>query len=123
MNTENEVTIMKKLALFFWVFFSTVFLFAESVSVKLSGGTGKATIVNPVEIVEKNGKKFAKIVWTSKNFDYVIVGGVKYLNENKGGNSTFTVEVKDFSKPLEIIADTIAMSRPHEIEYFLEFEK
>ena len=60
------MTIMKKLALFFWVFFSAVFLFAESVSVKLSGGTGKATVVNPVEIVEKSGKKFAKIVWTAE---------------------------------------------------------
>ncbi len=96
---------------------------AESVTVKLSGGSGKARIENPVEITRKDGKILAKLVWSSKNFDYMIVEGKKYMNESKGGKSTFTVQISDLSKKMQIIADTTAMSVPHEIEYLIEFEK
>lgn len=96
---------------------------SESVTAKLSGGSGKARIENPVEITRKDGKIFAKLVWSSKNFDYMIVEGKKYLNENEGGKSTFTVQISDLSKKNQITADTIAMSVPHEIEYLIEFEK
>jgi iron complex transport system substrate-binding protein len=56
-------------------------------------------------------------VWSSKNYDYMIVDGIRYDNENDGGNSTFTIPVENTTEPLTVIGDTVAMSTPHEIEY------
>ncbi len=89
------------------------------VDIGFEGGTGKAYIESPVEITEKNGKLTAKLVWSSKNYDYMIVDGVRYDNENTGGPSTFTVAIADTKTPLTVIGDTVAMSTPHEIEYVI----
>ena len=105
-----------------------------SVPVVTKGGSGRARVISPAVLFEKDGKTFARITWSSKNYDYVISGGKKYLNENPDGNSTFTFPVSSIinvgksengriEKPfsLKIIADTLAMGAPHEIEYELFF--
>lgn len=89
------------------------------VGISVSGGTGKATIESPVKITEADGKLTAKLVWTSKNYDYMIVDGVRYEDENPDGASTFTVAIDNVTDPLTVIADTTAMSKPHEIEYVI----
>ena len=89
----------------------------------LEGGTGKAYIESPVSVTTKDGRSYATLVWSSKNYDYIIAGGEKYLNENPGGKSTFTIPVDDFDKPLEIIGDTTAMSKPHEIGYVITWKE
>ena len=48
--------------------------------------------------------------------------GEKYLPVNTEGNSQFEIPVKYFDKPMDVIADTTAMSEPHEIEYTLTFD-
>lgn len=90
-------------------------------SLTMEGGTGKAYINSPVSVTVSDGIIKGKLVWSSKNYDYMIVDGVKYLNENEGGESTFTIEIKDINEPLNVVADTVAMSTPHEIEYTLYF--
>lgn len=105
-----------------------------SVPVVAKGGSGRAKVISPAVLFEKDGKTFARIVWSSKNYDYIIAGGKKYLNENPDGNSAFTFPVSSIinagksknggiEKPfsLKIIADTLAMGAPHEIEYELFF--
>ncbi|MBR1909612.1 MAG: hypothetical protein IJ821_03400, partial [Lachnospiraceae bacterium] len=87
------------------------------VAITMEGGSGKAYVKSPVEISERDGVTYAKLIWNSKNYDYVIVDGEKYLNENPGGQSTFTVPVKSFDEPFDFTGDTVAMSKPHEIEY------
>ncbi len=87
----------------------------------MEGGTGKAYINSPVDITIKNGSIYATLVWSSENYDYMIVDDNKYLNENPGGYSTFTIPISDISSPLTVTGDTVAMSRPHEIEYVLTF--
>ena len=52
----------------------------------------------------------------------MLVNGEKYLPVNKDGNSTFTIPVEAFDKEFTVIADTTAMSKPHEVEYTLKFE-
>ena len=89
------------------------------VAITMEGGTGKARIESPVEVTKEDGELTAKFVWSSKNYDYMIVEGVRYENENTGGPSTFTVAVPDLENPLTIIGDTTAMSTPHEIEYVI----
>ena len=91
-----------------------------NVEVTLEGGTGRATVVSPTQITVKNGKITATIIWSSSHYDYMLVGGEKYLNEAADGEgSTFTIPVDDLDQPLSVVGDTTAMSQPHEIEYTL----
>ncbi|MCR5357509.1 MAG: ABC transporter substrate-binding protein [Lachnospiraceae bacterium] len=89
----------------------------QQVDITLEGGSGRAHIESPVTVVTKNGETFATLIWSSQNYDYVLVDGIKYINENPGGPSTFTVPVGSLDEPFTFIADTTAMSKPHEIEY------
>ncbi len=91
------------------------------VDITMEGGSGKAYIVSPVTITESDGTITAKFVWSSPNYDYMIVDGVEYDNETPGENSTFTVPVKSLDEPLTVIGDTVAMSTPHEIEYMIRW--
>ena len=98
--------------------FARAFLEGEhEVSVALIGGTGKAKITSPSKVKVSNGQSFLTIVWTSSNYDYMIVNGKKYMNQTPGEKSTFTFPVADVTKPFKVIADTTAMGNPHEIEY------
>ncbi|MCR5053648.1 MAG: ABC transporter substrate-binding protein, partial [Lachnospiraceae bacterium] len=90
-----------------------------SVDITFDGGSGKAYINSPVEVTEKDGKYTATFIWSSENYDYMIVEGTRYDNENPGGPSTFSVEVPGVTEPLTVIGDTTAMSAPHEIEYVI----
>ena len=91
--------------------------------VTLSGGTGRATIQSPARLRCANGQFYATILWSSPNFDYMKVGGARYeLISAPGANSTFEIPVAAFDTPLSVIADTVAMSEPHEVEYTLTFD-
>ena len=89
--------------------------------VTLEGGSGRATVESPAALTVADGKMTATIVWSSPNYDYMIVDGEKYLPTNTEGNSTFEIPVSALGVPLSVVADTVAMSTPHEIEYTLTF--
>ena len=91
-------------------------------NVTLEGGSGRATVESPAALTVADGKMTATIVWSSPNYDYMIVDGEKYLPTNTEGNSTFEIPVSALNAPLSVTADTVAMSTPHEIEYTLTFE-
>ena len=93
-----------------------------TVEAVLEGGSGKASVENPVSITVKNGNVTAKLVWSSPNYDYMLVAGKKYTMTNTEGNSTFEIPVAEFDSKLEVTADTVAMSTPHEIDYTLQFD-
>ena len=99
--------------------------YIKNVDVSLSGGSGKAYIESPCTVEFRDGKMTATIVWSSEYYDYMIVDGVKYLraNEELGieGNSVFRIPVSAMDTDILVIADTTAMSKPHEIEYVLRF--
>ena len=92
-----------------------------NVNVVLEGGSGRATVDSPAALTVADGKMTATIVWSSPNYDYMIVDGEKYLPTNTEGNSTFVIPVAALGTPLSVTADTVAMSTPHEIEYTLTF--
>ena len=89
--------------------------------VTLEGGSGRATVDSPAALTVADGKMTATIVWSSPNYDYMIVDGEKYLPTNTEGNSTFEIPVSGLGVSLSVVADTVAMSTPHEIEYTLTF--
>lgn len=92
-----------------------------TMEVTLSGGSGKATITSPTVINVSNQTATARIEWSSPNYDYMLVNGEKYLPLNTEGNSVFEIPVLALDEEMTVVADTVAMSKAHEIEYTLLF--
>ena len=93
-----------------------------SIQVDLEGGSGKASVSSPTLMIVKDGRMYAELQWSSSNYDYMIVDGEKFLNESEEGrNSVFTVPITVLDDKMEVIADTLAMGAPHEINYTLTF--
>ncbi|WP_294428957.1 hypothetical protein [uncultured Treponema sp.] len=96
------------------------------INVKLSGGSGRAFVKSPAYITVKDGLATAELEWSSANYDYMKVNrsrfDVNQKNLEKGGNSTFEIPVYVFDKKMPVTADTVAMSKSHEIHYWLEFD-
>ncbi|MBQ9045873.1 MAG: hypothetical protein IJ112_08015 [Oscillospiraceae bacterium] len=92
-----------------------------TVDVTLNGGSGKANISSPAKLTVAGGVCTAEIEWSSSNYDYMKIGDTQYLPVNTEGNSVFQIPVTVFDRPMSVIADTVAMSEPHEIAYTLTF--
>lgn len=92
-----------------------------SVEVIMEGGSGRASVTSPAPLIIKDGQAWARIEWSSPNYDYMKIGEDQYLPVNEEGNSVFEIPVSAFDEPVAVIADTTAMSVPHEIEYTLTF--
>lgn len=93
-----------------------------TVEVALGGGSGRASLESPAKLCIENGKATATIVWGSSNYDYMKVNDERYELVSTEGNSAFEIPVAAFDWNLSVIADTIAMSTPHEISYTLNFD-
>ena len=89
--------------------------------ITFEGGSGKAEILSPVSVRVADGKASALVQWSSPHYDYMIVDGEKYLPVNTEGNSVFEIPVPVLDEPMDVIGDTVAMSKPHEVEYKLTF--
>ncbi len=93
-----------------------------SVQVTLVGGSGKASIVSPTLLTVSEAGVFARIQWSSSNYDYMIVDHVRYNNTSEEGRpSVFLIPVTAMDTPMPVIADTTAMGGAHEIPYALTF--
>ena len=91
------------------------------IELDFEGGSGKASVSSPTNISVEKGKITATITWSSPNYDYMLVNEEKYLPINTEGNSVFEIPVEKLDEPIKVIGDTVAMSKPHEIEYTLTF--
>ena len=86
----------------------------------LEGGSGKASVQSPAQVSVSGEEKTVKLIWSSSNYDYMLVDDTRYDNEaGPDENSTFTISFKEFDTAFTVIGDTTAMSKPHEIEYQL----
>lgn len=85
--------------------------------VTLTGGSGRSGIETPSKLSVGADGATLQVVWSSSNYDYMIVGEEKYLPVNTEGNSTYEIPVLYFDRPIKVLADTTAMSESHEIEY------
>ncbi len=95
---------------------------AYTVEVSLSGGTGKASVASPAGLTVEGGEMTARIEWSSPYYDLMIVDGERFLPVNADGNSVFEIPVPSLDAPLDVEAETVAMSEPHLIEYQLTFD-
>ena len=96
-----------------------------NIEVDMTGGTGRASITSPTTLTVIHGKAYATVLWSSPNYDYMIVDGEKIepRNVEEDSNSSFLIPIVKFDEPFKVIADTTAMSTPHEIEYELTFHQ
>lgn len=93
-----------------------------AMDVTLEGGSGRASVSSPARVEVKDGKAAATIEWSSPHYDYMLVAQECYLPVNEEGNSVFEIPVLAFDEPFSVVADTTAMSQPHEIAYQLTFD-
>jgi hypothetical protein len=91
------------------------------IAVEMTGGSGRASVESPAALLYKDRANFACIVWSSPNYTYMLVDGVKYLPVNTEGNSAFEIPVT-LDTNMKVTACTVAMSEPKEIEYVLRFD-
>ncbi|MDO4633749.1 MAG: ABC transporter substrate-binding protein [Eubacteriales bacterium] len=91
------------------------------IEVSLSGGSGRASLTSPTSLTVSDGKMTVTVQFSSPYYDYMKIGDTRYEPINEEGDSTFEIPVEDLSVPLAVIADTTAMSEPHEIEYEILF--
>lgn len=129
---EKKTRSRKKILLLLSALLSMLFLcgFAledgeYSVSVDISGGSGKASVTSPTLLRVEDGTPIARIQWSSANYDYMIVDGVRYDNQSEEGmHSVFEIPVLCWDSGMEVIADTTAMGSPVEVHYqFLFYQE
>ena len=87
------------------------------VDVRLEGGTGRAHIASPTTMVVEDGRAALTVVWSSPNYDYMVVAGTRFLATVEGDTSRFEIPLLALDEPFDVVADTCAMSVPHEISY------
>ena len=93
-----------------------------SIEVNMTGGSGRASVSSPTWLNVRDGKAYARLLWSSTYYDYMILGGKKYYNlTTDGGNSTFEIPIPIMNESFPVIADTTAMGDPVEIRYQLTF--
>ena len=93
-----------------------------SVEVNLAGGSGRASVSSPTLLIVREGRAWARLLWSSPYYDYMLVGGTRYDNLTvDGGNSAFEIPVTALDGPMAVTADTTAMGDPVEINYTLTF--
>ena len=92
------------------------------VDVSLTGGTGRAHIGSPTTLAVRDGSCALTVVWSSPNYDYMVVDGTCYLPTTDGETSRFEIPLVALDEPFDVVADTVAMSVPHEIAYRIEVD-
>lgn len=92
-----------------------------TIELTFEGGSGKAAILSTASLVVAGDTKTATVRWNSPNYDYMLVDGEKYFPVNTEGDSVFEIPVRALDEALSVIGDTVAMSKPREIEYTITF--
>ena len=93
-----------------------------TIEVTLEGGSGRAGVESPAQLTVQDGAMTATLVWSSANYDYMVVDGETYQPTTLEPGSTFDIPVSALDQPLSVVADTTAMGTPHEVEYTLTFD-
>ena len=87
----------------------------------LSGGSGRASVESPAALTVQDGKATATVVWSSPFYEWMQVDGVRYEPVRTEGNAAFVIPVA-LDADVPVLAQTVAMSEPHVVEYTLRFD-
>lgn len=88
-----------------------------------SGGTGRVTITCP-EVIVKEGKATARIVFSSASYTKLQVNGVTYISivDSSAKTSTFCDVAVALNQDVTITGTTEAMGEPKDIEYVIHIK-
>ena len=89
--------------------------------VRLSGGSGRASVASPAKVIIQQGQATATIVWNSPFYEFMEVDGKRYEPLSNDGTSIFQIPIR-FDEEIPVSASTVAMSQPHLIAYTLYFD-
>ena len=93
-----------------------------SIEVNMTGGSGRASVSSPTWLIVQDGHAYARLLWSSSYYDYMLVDEARYDNQtDDGSNSTFTIPIIAMDEEFPVVADTTAMGDPVEIDYSLTF--
>lgn len=93
-----------------------------SIEVNMTGGSGRASVSSPTWMIVRDGKAYARLLWSSTYYDYMVIGDEMFYNQTTdGGNSVFEIPIVAMDEDIPVIADTTAMGDPVEIRYELSF--
>ena len=93
-----------------------------SIEVNMTGGSGRASVSSPTWLIVKEGHAYARLLWSSSYYDYMIVDEQRYDNlTDDGSNSTFLIPIIAMDEEFPVVADTTAMGDPVEVDYSLTF--
>ncbi len=93
-----------------------------SIDVNLIGGSGRAAVSSPTLLIVRDGKAYARLIWSSPYYDYMVIDDIMYKNLiTDGGNSQFEIPITVMDDPMSVVADTTSMGDSLEIEYALTF--
>ena len=90
----------------------------EEPAFSFSGGSGKLTI-SCRKVVVEGGQAKAQLVFSSSHITYVKADGVRYDTVPENGTSVTPLFPVTLDREMEIAAQTVAMSEPHEITYHI----
>lgn len=93
----------------------------QCIDVTISGGSGRASVASPALLYRENDGYVAKIVWSSSNYEFMLINGVQYDPVSFEGGSTFLIPIV-LDEDMAVSAQTVAMSTPHLIDYTLHFD-
>lgn len=85
--------------------------------ITLAGGTGKTTVQSPANVNIADGVITVEVVWSSPNYDLMIVDDKEYKPVSNKDGSVFMIRIPSLDTPLNVQAETVAMSAPHLIDY------
>ncbi len=91
------------------------------VEVTLTGGSGKASIESPASVEIVDGVPSARLVWSSPNYTWMAWNGTRYDRISGEETSTFVLPIV-LDAPMDITAETLAMSEAHTVAYQLRFD-
>ncbi|HWQ75572.1 MAG TPA: hypothetical protein VN441_09670 [Syntrophomonas sp.] len=123
---------MKRCCLFLLLFLLIMVLLVQAatqsiadgqyrIAVTLSGGTGRVKVESPAKLTVTDGAATAVVIWSSPNYEYMLVDGNYYYPVHTDRGSTFEIPVW-LDQDMAVSAQTVAMSEPHEIDYTLHFD-
>ena len=86
-----------------------------SVNVTLEGGSGRATVESPAALTVADGKMTAVILWSSPNYDYMIVDGEKYLPTNTESAAPSSTTITARGRRSWVMMPTLKASCPRPV--------
>ena len=86
-------------------------------------GEGRAALQSPAQLTVENGAVTARIVFSTKKIDYVLVAGERYEPVSMEQGAEFLVPVAAFGRKLTIVVDSTAIKPAVEVTYTMTFDE